>query len=401
MRGLLRRWGALILQVVRRRRRLLGSLLVPAFLIGAKSCGYAIHRPDHVSPEHPAVRAELTERARYLSARVPMSTAQMPFYLPDQFRGEWLAVTYSMTAMALANLAFLYPDTANEAREVLDRLARAMLDREVREFDAARWGEDPLRTLNGANGHIGYLAHLQLVLLAHVYLGGVEHTAVAREVATALHRRMVASPSLHAQTYPGETYVADNAVVVACLALTQRVFGDMRVEVTQPWVRRVRADYLDPDTGLMVFGLSGDGRVIEPSRGSGVAWGIFYLSYADRAFASEQYEKMRDVLGSTALFSFVHGIREYPVGVGGKGDVDSGPVILGLSPSGTGFAIAGATLARDDGYKLELLRTAELVGTTMGTDGQRRYVFAPLVGDAILLAMRTTTPWSLVFGAGR
>lgn len=401
MRGSLRRWGARLLGLVRRRRWLFFSLIVPGLLIGAKSCGYAIHRPDHVTPEHPAVRAELTERARYLSARVPMSTAQMPFYLPDQFRGEWLAVTYSMTAMALANLAFLYPDTVGEARAVLDRLARAMLGPDVRTSDADRWGEDPLDTLEGTNGHIGYLAHLELVLLAHVYLGGVEHAALAREVATALHRRMLASPSLHAQTYPGETYVADNAVVVACLALAQRVFGDMRVEVTRPWVRRVRADFLDPDTGLMVFRLSGDGRVVEPSRGSGVAWGIFYLSYADPKFALEQYEKMRAVLGDTALFSRVHGIREYPVGFGGAGDVDSGPVILGLSPSGTGFAIAGATLARDDGHKLEWLRTAELVGTTMGTDGQRRYVFAPLVGDAILLAMRTTTPWSLVFVAGR
>lgn len=401
MKASLKRLGGRLLRLVRRRRWLFSSLLGPLLLVGGKSCGYVIHRPVHVNPEHPTVRAELTERGRYLSARVPMSTAQMPFYLPDQFRGEWLAVTYSMTAMALANLAFIYPDTVSETREVLDRLARAMLEREVREFDAARWGEDPLRTLNGANGHIGYLAHLQLVLLAHVYLGGLEHAPLAREVATALHRRMVASPSLHAETYPGETYVADNAVVVACLALAQRVFRDMRVDVTQPWVRRVRADYLDPDTGLMVFRLSGDGRVVEPSRGSGVAWSIFYLAYADRAFASEQYGKMRDVLGSTALFSFVHGIREYPLGVEGKGDVDSGPVILGLSPSGTGFAIAGATLAGDDGYKLELLRTAELVGTTMGTDGQRRYVFAPLVGDAILLAMRTTTEWSLVFGAGR
>jgi hypothetical protein len=385
---------------VSRRRWLSLSLLAMVLPVGAKSCGYAIHRPVHVNPEHPSVRVELTERARYLSARVPMSTAQMPFYLPDQFRGEWLAVTYSMTAMALANLAFLYPDTVSEAKEVLDRLARAMLEPEAREFDAARWGEDPLRTLDGANGHIGYLAHLQLVLLAHVYLGGLEHAPLAREVATALQRRMAASPSLHAETYPGETYVADNAVVVACLALTQRVFGDMRVDVTEPWVRRVRADYLDPDTGLMVFRLTGDGRVVEPSRGSGVGWSIFYLAYADRAFAAEQYGRMRDVLGSTALFSFVHGIREYPVGVGGKGDVDSGPVVLGLSPSGTGFAIAGATFTGDDGYKLELLRTAELVGTTMGTDGERRYVFAPLVGDAILLAMRTTTPWSLVF-AGR
>lgn len=76
--------------------------------------------------------------------------------------------------------------------------------------------------------------------------------------------------------------------------------------------------------------------------------------------------------------------REYPRGVDGRGDVDSGPLVLGLSPSATGFALAGA----DPALRRGLLHTAELVGCTVPWNG-RHFLFGPLVGDAAVLAART------------
>ncbi len=383
-----------IARLSRRQRRALLAVVLGATVVGPKSCSYATFRPVHVATSHPDVREDLTARGRYLARRVAdLTTGEMPWYLPEQFKGEWLAVTYSMTAMALANLAFIYPDTVMEARQTIDRLAHAMMGQDVKGFDEALWKEDPLSSLDGPNGHIGYLGHLAVVLLAQRYVGGSsEHANLLREVALALHRRMMASPSLHAETYPGQTFVADNAVVVAGLALAQPLYPDVPLDLSEAWVRRVQKDYLDPSTGLMVFRIGDDGAVMEASRGSGVAWGVFYLSHADRSFAEQQHRQLQAMMGSRVLG--VHGIREYPKGDDRGGDVDSGPLVFGLSPSGTGFAIAGATLVGDDVGKLELLRTAELVGTSVGTGAGRRYAAAPLVGDAILLAMRTVTPWN-------
>jgi hypothetical protein len=386
--------GFAVARLSRNQRRAIAAIALLVIVVGPKACSYATFRPVHVAPSHPEVREDLTARSRYLAHRVAgLTTGEMPWYLPDQFKGEWLAVTYSMTAMAMANLAFLYPDRVGEARETIDRLAQAMLGEDVRGFDSALWGEDPLSSLDGPNGHIGYLGHLEIVLLAQQYVGGSSaHAKLTRDVAQAMHRRMTASPSLHAETYPGQTFVADNTVVVACLALAQRLYPDDHLDLSEAWVRRVQTDYLDPGTGLMVFRIAGDGAVIEASRGSGVAWGVFYLSYASRSFAEQQHRQLKAVMGSRVL-GLVHGVREYPNGDERGGDVDSGPLVFGLSPSGTGFAIAGATLAGDEVGKLELLRTAELVGTTLGTGAGRRYVLSPLVGDAILLAMRTVTAW--------
>ena len=386
-----------------RRRRLVVLFGLLALPLALKACSFYSYRATVVDRSHAEVRTDLVRRSAYLVERVHAleGDQDMPSLLGEQFQGEWAAVTYSMTAMALANLAFLYPDTAPANRAALEPIVALMLAPRTRDFDKALWNEDPLESLDGENGHIGYLGHLELVLLAHAYLGGDASRTRARDVAKALHRRMMASPALNAETYPRQTFIADNAVIVGALELAQRLFPEEPLRVTQPWVARARKSFLDPSTGLLVFRLDRSGEVIEQSRGSGAAWSVFYLSYADLDFAKEQYTSMHAVLASSALGPWVHGLREFPPGVDTVGDVDSGPVVMGLSPSGTGFAMAGATLSGDTLFLRDILRTAELVGTTIDTRAGRRYALAPLVGDAILLAMRTVTAWDTRFVEGR
>jgi hypothetical protein len=69
-----------------------------------------------------------------------------------------------------------------------------------------------------------------------------------------------------------------------------------------------------------------------------------------------------------------------------EGDVDSGPLVMGVSPAATGFALGDATL-RGRPERSGLLRTAELAGVSV----RGHYLLAPLVGDSIMLAARTMT----------
>ncbi len=73
-------------------------------------------------------------------------------------------------------------------------------------------------------------------------------------------------------------------------------------------------------------------------------------------------------------------------------DIDAGPVIFNLSPSGTAFAIGCATMCNDYRFRTQLLKTAEIAGSTVSYNGKSHYLLAnvALVGEAILLAMRTT-----------
>ena len=70
------------------------------------------------------------------------------------------------------------------------------------------------------------------------------------------------------------------------------------------------------------------------------------------------------------------------------------PVLFNLSPSGTAFAVGAATYFNDVRVRNNFLRTAEIAGHSVMWNNTRHYLLAEiaLVGECIMLAMRTTTP---------
>jgi hypothetical protein len=306
-------------------------------------------------------------------------------------------VAHSSLVTALTNISFLDPDTREESLPVIAALIEEALRAPMREFDAARWGEDPLETLSGPQGHVGYLGHLNWMLGAYRFLGGDgRFDTVHQAIAAALARRLRASPIYCAETYPGETYLPDNVVVLASLRNADPLFGTQHGEVAARWLTVARERLLDPRTGLLVFGIDRAGNHVEGSRGSGAGWNSLYLPFIHQEFAKEQYTGLQRHLVRHLPFGLM-GVREYPHGVFRFGDVDSGPVLAGLSPSGTGFAVAGARHAGDVHLLGGLLLTTEAVGSSIQWHGRRRYLFAPLVGEAIMLATKTAVVWDTRF----
>jgi hypothetical protein len=59
--------------------------------------------------------------------------------------------------------------------------------------------------------------------------------------------------------------------------------------------------------------------------------------------------------------------------------------------------MGGASFGKDSATLTGLLRTAEVAGFTWSFDGRRRYLLAPLPGDAIILAARTMVRWDARF----
>lgn len=78
-------------------------------------------------------------------------------------------------------------------------------------------------------------------------------------------------------------------------------------------------------------------------------------------------------------------------------DIDAGPIIMGLSPSGTAFSTGAATFFNDNEVRSNILRTAEICGNTLSSGNKKHYALAniALVGEAIMLAMRTNAPANL------
>lgn len=377
---------------LKRRLRIYAAII--GALVAFKLVWFALEAESGSALVAPVIAAapcaRLVERLDTLVERLTgaddlgWATGQMD----EQFQGEWRIVSLSMTAIGSANLATAGCTTRERALDVTGRLLERALSPEARAFDTAQWGEDALATLDESDArhaHIGYLAHLAMVMSAHRAVGGTRHESERVRIIDALARRITAMPSVYLPTYPGETYAMDNSVVIAAIGVDGRY-----ADVVARFIDHTRTHLLDARTGLVVFALDRTGAPLTMSRGSGAGWNAFWLPFADREFADEQWARLREHFlvsgfGLTAA-------REFPVGVEGTGDADSGPVLLGLSPAGTGFAVGGAAWARD-GYTLgRLLGTAEMAGFTTSWGG-RRYLLAPVVGDAILLAMTTSRPW--------
>ena len=93
-------------------------------------------------------------------------------------------------------------------------------------------------------------------------------------------------------------------------------------------------------------------------KGSYSALNCYYLSLIDTDFAKQQFQILKKYFKKT--LPLIAGIKEYHAEKCLFGfDIDAGPIIFGLSPSGTGFAIGTATMCNDSKFRKQLLRTAE------------------------------------------
>jgi hypothetical protein len=321
-------------------------------------------------------KRDLELRADYLVEKIERGDAGL-VPASDRFGGEWSLVTRSMTALALARLA--KDDPAKRAKHAASvrTIADDVLSTEARAFDTQPWGDDALEQLSSNSGHAGYLGHLGLILAAERMLGSHAHDDVEDAVAYAIAIRIERGELV--ETYPGETYIPDNVVLAAALALHANATKTDAMDDLARFTAMLR-EHVDPETGLLAFTPHGIGR------GSGAGWNSYFLPMVDPAFAREQqlaleHLAIRLPLGMAAIREGKH-----------SGDVDSGPLVFGISPAATGFAIAGARCSGDPDLARALERTAEVVGSTIPSLSGRSYALAPLVGDAILLAMRAGPP---------
>ena len=212
----------------------------------------------------------------------------------------------------------------------------------------------------------------------------------ARTVETALR----GSAAGFLQSYPGQYWPCDT--VVAAGALT-----DAAVLLDQPdWLATVRAwraqaqRFADPATGLLPHRVDGEGRSLEGPRGSSQSVIQAFWPMVDRGLDGRQDLESWSAFRREFLVreAGLVGVREYPRGTDGRGDVDSGPLLLGVSASASTITLAAARANGDPALAEDLSREAELLGLPTAWGGQRRYALGILpVGDAFLAWARTRT----------
>jgi hypothetical protein len=217
--------------------------------------------------------------------------------------------------------------------------------------------------------------------------------SVAREhdaLIAAFERRLLASPTGLIETYPNEAYPTDTAAVTAAIAVHGRATGTDHARVIARWAELVQRAQIDPASGFVVQRMGAfDGRRHDAPRGSGTALAAYFAGFADRRVA----RLLADAVAhhESTLFGF-GAVDEYGSGHSGSGDVDSGPVLLGVSVTATGCALAAARAHGRRELFTRLYRTTDLFGAPSAAEGRRRFLSGGPIGNAMLLALLTSGP---------
>lgn len=310
----------------------------------------------------------------------------------DEIVGMWGLLAHQMTAQGLAQVCLARTELCARYAPVVTRAAaKSLLPAMRSEFTSAWHGRDGTTDLDSADGH-AYLSYPALALgLARLVDPAFPADLAARHdaVIAALERRLLAAPTGLIDTFPGEAYPTDVAAVAAAIAVHGRVTGTDHAAVLTHWAEQVRAVQIDRATGLIIQRMGVDGRPHDAPRASGTGLAAYFAGFADRALARELAQGLfgqeRTVLGFAA-------IDEYGDGYSGAGDMDSGPLVLGISVSATGFALAPARAFGHRELFTRLYRTVDLFGLPVRHGDRARFATGGVIGNALLLAFLTSGP---------
>jgi hypothetical protein len=187
------------------------------------------------------------------------------------------------------------------------------------------------------------------------------------------------------QAYQGQAWPVDSTVAIASLRLHDNLFGAKYTAVIDRWIAQAQAR-LDPATGLLPHQVSpGDATMTTGARATSQTVIHRFLPEIDAAFAQSQYARYRERFVAYPG-GFGPALREYPKGVEGSGDVDSGPLVAGISLSATVVAQGAARLNGDHALAAAIGSEGELLGLPIDLPWSKRYAFGLMpIGDAFVV----------------
>jgi hypothetical protein len=352
---------------------------LPRHLVGREA--------DALFDNHSATQEGL---AREVAAYVARDVDTGTFHTGStRFDGEWALVTHQMAALGFAQMIRAHPTLRARYVPAIRRAVARVLDERVLRFGRDAWGASPFDDLDEGHGHayLGYVA-LAIGALREVD-ANTPYTARHDRMVETLARKLERAPHHVIETYPGEAYPCDIAAVVGAIGQHARLTHVDRSALIARMATVYRRQWTHHDSGYLAQSVNPrSGAAHDAPRGSGTALAAYFWSFADRDLSRELARSISRH-GYTSLAGF-GAVREYAPGhAPGHGDIDSGPVLWGVSVSATGFALYAARALRDRERFRGLFRTAALFGIPVQRREGWRFATGGPIGNAILFAMLT------------
>lgn len=247
-------------------------------------------------------------------------------------------------------------------------------------------------TLNPENGifYLGWTNYLlsKLLQLDSSFDGSRYYKIVYNKNCELIVDALTHNNSPFLQSYQNQAWPADMCVAMASLSNYEK-FNDTRYHsVVTNWVTAVKSK-VDPRTKLIPHKVNPEnGKTIEGARGCSISLILRLISEVDSDFSKEQYALYKKNFVSTTFG--LPSIDEYPVGLCGSGDIDSGPVIFGVGFAGTIVSIGTFSVMGDYELAEKQYKTINAFGFSTKDSDMKKYVLGQMpIADAFIAWSRT------------
>jgi hypothetical protein len=304
-----------------------------------------------------------------------------------RFDGQSAVAVEQMTLLALGQIVLEHPEKRADYLPAMRAAADHLVDPSTLRYAAKAYGHHAVSGMAPGEGH-AYAGYINMGLgMLRLIDPDTPHARLHDRLTAELASRLFRAPDGLIETYPGETWPPDVAVVAGSIGLHARATGaDVRAQM-DAWAARFERCAVDASGFLVQRVKSGTCKPADAPRGSGTALASYAIGFAHPGLSRRLYEALAQ-RGRVTLLGF-GGLREYAEGFTGGGDVNAGPIILGISVGATGFGLGAARMNGDRDLYRQLYRSAHLLGVPASSGDGETFALGGVLGNALLLAMLT------------
>jgi len=198
-----------------------------------------------------------------------------------------------------------------------------------------------------------------------------------------IERAILSLDSPYLESYDSLCWPADTFVAIASLANYDITFTPRHNLTIKNWLTRVN-NLLDKSTGMIPHRVNPNtGLSLGETRGSSMSLMLRMLTEIDAHFADIQYRLFKEQFVTEIVGLPI--VREYPKGIKGYGDVDSGPVILGIGSVATIVSSGFFSMYNDYDLSPKQHKTINALGLEIKTKTEKKYIFGLMpMADAFI-----------------
>ena len=249
----------------------------------------------------------------------------------------------------------------------------------------AKWSYDSFITPNYGVFYVGWSNYLLSKILAidttfENHRSYIDSFSVQCDI---IKNSIDANQNPYLESYHGQSWPADMFVAMASVANYNRIFTPKYSLFIKKWLEKVKTK-LDAETKMIPHRVdSKTGNSIQGARGSSMTLILRMLNEIDVNFGKQQFILYETNFASSTLG--LPSIREYPKGIQGIGDIDSGPVIFGIGFAAT-IASLGTRAVYSKTHEAEYqYRTVNAFGIETHNSKRKSYLLGKLpIADAFI-----------------